>query len=627
MNLLKDSLTQRTALADLPKELVPDGFLDDLAELANYVPEYGVWEEVVGANGKELKVEAAQTRRAIADINSLVMRGEGKKAVKYSDKQIAQNLEEFRISARARIAQIGSSALWAERKKSFERSDRLRKADQEKKVAAGILVTPRNLMQRPLVISNEHDFIASPRTMGKTLQRKFVSPTDRIAFERRHEGENVKVEQLIFDPRRITEMDLINLGVAEPGFLKGKKRKVRLEAISEAISRLKRALGTVSPLRDDFPIKDRFGQHRLYTTGDGYLIGTTNNSGNPGLFRADLINGYNRLIHIDENQGEEKGKMVDLLAKIEAVMTMLSKNWQEVKTPEKLAEVKEKLLKMVEGLLGVRDKDKKALAEAIEKSLDEKISSNPGARLAILVSAKKYLNERLMAMDKIAPYIRRDKEDLDKEKRRHRGIRFEELFLYVETMSARREKRQTPVDSAERKAIFDRLMAWEIEFKPNRGQKEFLEPYRSFCEAALKRIDEAKLVVMEKNGSNREIAQAVLQMYLVAKLQVSWSRLMDIYDRFLVHKGLPYFIDLKNELKSLREILLDKKVGVQGTTPTFDQAYRKLTELVVNLESAAEEGRKLMAEKKVAEARSLRENMSEKVSELDIIGLVKSIGA
>ena len=252
-----------------------------------------------------------------------------------------------------------------------------------------------------------------------------------------------------------------------------------------------------------------------------------------------------------------------------------------------------------------------------------------------------------MAMDKIAPYIRRDKEDLDKEKLRHRGIRFEELFLYVETMSSRREKRQTPVDSMERKAIFDRLAAWEIEFKPNRGQKEFLEPYRSFCEAALKRINEAKVVVMEKNGSNREIAQAILQLYLVAKLQVSWSRLMDIYDRFLVRKGLPYFIDLKNELKALREILLQKKVVVQGvaarnsdtlvghdnidtsrtpSTPVFEQAYKKLTELVVNLETAAEEGRRQMAEKKTDEGKATREKMSKLVSELNITQLVKSIG-
>lgn len=626
MDLLKDSLIERTAVASLPEKLIPDGFLEDLAELAIHVPEYGVWQEVVCLNGKELTVQAAQTRRAIADINSLVFNGEGKRAVKYSNKRIVANLEGFRVSARTRVAQITESALWRDRAALFEKVDGLRKAEAIRKNAGGLRVAPLSLAAKPLIISTEEEFNATPRTIGKTLQRKFVAGTDRIAFSKRFEGERVKVPDLIFDPRRITETDLINLGIIDSNFLRKKSVAEKFAAIAGKIGDLKTALGTLNPLRDDFPIKDRFGQHRLYTTEDGYLMGTTHNASKPSLFKADLENGYHRLIHIDERQGDEKEKLIGVLRKIDALMQMIRKNWSETKTPEKLEEIKRTLLKMIDDLGEVRDKDKVALVEAIENSLNAKIANNPGARLALLASAKQKINGRLLAMDKIAPYIRRDREDVEKEKRRHNNIRFEELFLYVEAMAGRREKITHPIDQKTRAAIYGRLEAWAIEFKPSNSEREFLNPYKSFCEVALQKIEQAKAVVLDNNSKNAEVARAVLKLYLVAKLQVIWSKIVSIYEKFLIRKGLPYFIDLKNELKELRETLLARNVAVKGSTPEFDYAFNDITNLVRSLESAAEVGRKLMADKKPGEAKLLREKMSKMVSELDIIRLVKSIG-
>ena len=626
MDLLKDSLIQRTALAELPKNLVPDGFLEDLAELARHVPEYGVWQEVVSLNDKELAVQAGQTRRAIADVNSLVFFGEGKRTERYSDKQIAANLEGFRVSARARIEQIAVSILWKDRAATFERNDRHRQTEAKRKKASGLNVAPLSLAAKPLVVSTEEEFNATPRTIGKTIQRKFAAPTDRIAFNRRFEGERIVVPNLIFDPRRITETDLKNLGLVDGNFLHKKRGAERLEAIAGKIGDLKKALGMLNPLRDDFPIKDRFGQHRLYTSDDGHLIGTTNNSGKPSLFKANLVDGYHRLIHIDERQVDEKEKLIGVLRKIDALMQMIRNNWSETKRPEKLEEMKKTLLGMIDDLGAVRDADKVALIEAIEKSLNTNITNNPGARLALLASAKQKVNGRLIAMDKIAPYIRRDREDVEKEKRRHDNIRFEELFLYVESMAGRREKIKTPIDQQTRAAIHERLEAWAIEFRPANGSHEFLEPYRTFCDTALQKIEQAKVVVLDTKNSNADVARAVLKLYLVAKLQVVWSRIVSIYEKFLIRHGLPYFIDLKNELKELREALLAKNVVVKGSTPEFDYAFSDLTKLVKSLELAAEEGRKLMADKKPAEAKLLREKMSEKVSELDIIRLVKSIG-
>ena len=626
MDLLKDSIIQRTALADLPENVIPDGFLDDLAELAAHVPEYGVWQEIVSNGNKEIAVQAGQTRRAIADLNSLVFHGEGKRAVKYSDKQIATNLEIFRVSARARVAQIIGSSLWKDRTALFEERDKQRQAEAIRKKASGLSIAPLNLASKPLVVSTDEEFNASPRTIGKTLQRKFVADTDRVAFTKRFEGERVVVPSLIFDPRRITETDLKNLEVVSGDFLRKKRGQERLGAIVGKIDDLKKALGTLNPLRDDFPIRDRFGQHRLYTTDDGHLIGTTHSSSRPSLFKADLINGYHRLIHIDDRQVDEKEKLIVLLKKLDALMQMMRSNWSEMKKPGKLAELKGNLLKMIDDVGSVKDKDKLALVEAIEKSLNANIANNPGARLALLAAAKEKLNGRLRAMEKITPYIRRDREDVEKEKRRHDNIRFEELFLYVESMAGRREKIKTPIDQQARAAIYSRLEAWAIEFKPANGGREFLEPYRSFCEVALQKIEQAKLVVLDGQSKNADVAKAVLRLYLVAKLQVVWSRIVSIYEKFLIRSGLPYFIDLKNELRELRETLLARNVVVKGSTPEFDQAFSDITKLVKSLELAAEEGRKLMSEKKVAEARALREKMSEEVSKLDIAQLVKSIG-
>jgi hypothetical protein len=628
-------------ISNLPAEAQRE-FLKALGNYAIFVPEYD--QPKYDIDGEEIAY--GRTRRADLDLRTLTRDRNG---LKFSEKKILANIIHITLRMRAKVQQLHSNEAWLNRLETHEINEDIRLAREEEKAARlgrhpGDL---RKLMRQRFVASSPESFEAAPRTRHKMVEEMMVAPTERLIFKQ--DCEEVKkgdLSGLIIDPEKISATLLRNLGLDE--FIPSKKSPYpeKLAAQAEAAQRIKAALNGLTPLMlgDRGPMLDRY--MRTFASEDGYVVGTTDTVNGKQLFRADLVDARNRIIHIHEGYEDEIPRLIKIRQVVRGVDKKVGEEWSKVRDVEELGKIKAGFAELVGNLWLVNNKFKVQIREllmeclTLESTFKRKIRGddgrmreeivtrpNPGAKRAKWNLVPEKIDQRLREISRIERYLAEDEVRIQAYKAEHDRIPFGEMYLYIGQRAEenRGKKGSRILPENECQELKKKMAEWKVRFVPPKNEMGFLEPYRSFADKVVSAIESTEEKLTKTAVSRKEIADAVLKLFLVLKLQTFWTQIQTIYDDHLASRNLPYFIEVRDELVTLFKLLRDKKIAGQVKTPHFDGVYHVLYKLLGALINLAQEGRISSREKDKQAAWKIKDQMHKLVADTDIVKMVKSL--
>ncbi len=630
-------------LAGLPEDVRRE-FMNALGNYAIFVPEYD--EPIHTIEGKEISY--GRTRRADHELQLLTHDRHG---TRLPENKILTNVRAITQRLRAKVAQLHSNKIWLDRMEAHEEAEDVRLADEQNSAAReGKPGDLRRLMRQRFVASTPDSFAAAPRTRHKMAEEILVSPTERIIYKL--DSEEVKqgdLSGLVIDPGKVKPTLLTNLGLTEFTPPRRATYQKKLELQTKAVKPIKKAIGGLAPLslEQRGPYGDRY--MRTFASQDGYILGTTHAGSSKQLFRADLVDARNRIAHIHEGYEDEIPRLIKIRQVVAGVDRKVGEEWSKISSPEELAKIKAELLELVNDLWLVNNTLKvqirKLLADCLtlESTFKRKVRGddgrmkeevvtrmNPGAKRAKWNLVPGKIDERIREISRIERYLAEDEVRLQAKKAAHDRIPFGEMYLYIcERAEANRQKTDKPkprtLDIEEVSELRGRLEEWKKRFQ-SRDKHGFLEPYRSFAEKVVAAISHAESELSEEQVSRRKVAEAVLQIFLVLKLQTFWTQIQSIYDKHLASRDLPYFVEVRNELIILFQHLRYKKIAGQVKVPEFDDIYHKLYKLLGELINLAQQGRiATRGDKDKQAAWKVKGDMHRLVADMDIVALVKTL--
>lgn len=629
-------------IADLP-ENVQQEFLNALGNYSIFVPEYD--QPKYDIDGKEIAY--GRTRRADQELRMLTRDRNG---LRLPEKKILNNIFGITLRMRAKVQQLHSNEAWLDRMEAHEAGEDVRLAREGEKAAwLGGTGDLRRLMRQRFVASMPGAFEAAPRTRQKMAEEILVAPTERLIFKL--DCEEVKrgdLSGLVIDPEKAKETLLRNLGLGEFVLPKKSTYEEKLTAQVEAVPQIKNALSDLAPLSLEHrgPMMDRY--MRTFASENGYIVGTTYTTNGKQLFRADLVDARNRIVHIHEGYEDEIPRLIKIQQVVEGVDRKVGEEWSKVKNPTELEKIKAEFTQLVGDLWLVNNKLKVQIRELLKECLTlestfkrkvrgddgrmkEEIVTrpNPGAKRAKWNLVPGKIDQRIREISRIERYLAEDEVRLQAYKAGHDRIPFCEMYLYIggraELNKQKSDKLKTPtLDKTETDELKIRFAEWKNRFQP-KHQMGFLEPYRSFAEKVVTTIELAEEKLAEAEISRKKIAEAVLRIFLVLKLQTFWTQIQTIYDDHLASRDLPYFIEVRNELIILFQMLRDKKIAGQVKTPEFDEIYHALYKLLGQLINLAQVGRIATREKDKQAAWKVKGQMHKLVADTDIVEMVKEL--
>ena len=267
---------------------------------------------------------------------------------------------------------------------------------------------------------NKKNFERAPRTLYKTLQEIFTAEGERQNFKRGERGD------VVIDPRKITD-DMLKAFGLEAYVPSGGKPVDKVAERGQAIPAIKQFFEeSVEPLVYDHekhlrPHEGKFFRAMKITNGKnrGRILVVQESSGKHTIFSTGLHEAARRIEHIDQSYREERENLYRIRDILRGITVKVLVGWEHVRDEGELENIKKELCDIVDNLKHVRDVHKVSMRERITKCLtfsDAKGRLNPGSRLAILNSVKKYIGRRIKAGADIMGHLSGD------------GVRIESLI-------------------------------------------------------------------------------------------------------------------------------------------------------------------------------------------------------
>lgn len=612
-------------------------------EYARLVPEFAEMKQEL--DGEE--VNYGLSRRAAAEVAGLAFGKDGRELM---DKTLRNNVGAFVFRMRRKVEQLLDNPEWLLAFVEHEKRENDRLAAE--KVRIETEGAPKQLIRQvrqrflaDLIKDNgQHfrGFDAAVRDEKKMAAELFVSPTERVILGRKDgKLETASIENMVIDPAMITDTLLRNLGLEKFIPTKGTKKAKKLEMRAWAIPEIREKLGklrTVMPLKEKKLAK---GYYRTFADPDGYVLGTTNTTAGKTLFFTDLDSAVRRLGHIESNQSEEIAKLRNIQQVVRGVDVKLSTEWQRVKSGKELQKIKDDLVALVESLRYVTNKFKKEMLELLAESatlestftrkmkdgrVEKVVRLNPGAKRAKLNQVPVKVAERILEIERIKGVLAKDRVRMEALEADHQLIPFRDLKKHIEVKAVANKGTATgpTLPEVERDGLKCRIADWRRDFD-DFDLKTVLQPYRSFLQKLGEKFELAEKALGSPAPVRKEVAEAVAQIYMVVKLQRFWNSLQKIYVDHLVERDMPHFVDVRNQLKSLKMLLLNKTVAPGIKTAQFDNAYHLFYKLLDEMIALAEEGRQAMKEKDEQKARDCKRKMYEAFKAVDIVKVVSGV--
>lgn len=513
----------RRQKADLPGSLVKWNFDEQVNRMGELNPAYkGV---LTGA-----KI-SSELRRELQDVFIGKEKDENGRPLPLSRRTIMARLEVMITSFMTRIEQIEGLQSPANSKTEFSREESA----------------------------------AAVRTFLKTAQEILSHSDDRRAFDR---GEG-SVDDIVVDPRLITDTLLTNLGLTDAVPAKGTKEPEKVAQRAKAIPDIKAMLGHLEPIKlpgqKDTELKYFRLMRMAKGENEGMILGTQVINGQKVLFKTDLYGAGRRIAHIENGYLEE----TDLLRKIDGVVTNALAHldeWSKI-SDDDLAAIRTGMLECVDNLENVENKDKVALREQLQASFTFRDSLgryNPNVMQARLLKAKRHLGSRLEEIEDISRYLTVDKLKM-------RGLVKEQVdpiegFLNKVTQAPHWKKTDMLREIGDLKKV---------------SARQKYEPYLSFGRKFSEKLEKAEADLQSDNLE--AAAQEFTEVYLIAKLERAYKEIQAVYSKISLHPEESDPGALLIELQIIHDRLKTHNFApnrdTSEYTPAFIEVYHLLNSL------------------------------------------------
>jgi hypothetical protein len=451
----------------------------------------------------------------------------------HEDKEVRRNIEFFIEMVRFKLAQLMDNETWEEK--------------------GG---------------STQEEFEKSPRTFMKTVQEILTHPTERMVFER---DEKPNLQDIIIDPRKITNSLLQNLGLGEYIPKKGTPKNLQLQARAQAIPEIREMLSGLEPI--ELPGESRMDYFRMMriTKGrnTGFVIGTQGSRGEKLLYKTDLFGAERRLEHIGSGYSGEIAKLKEIEHHLKIVQERL-RDWNELKDTGELQELRDRMLVCAEGLKFVQDADKKALKEKIGRCVELKDGQgrdNPTITRSVIGSTFKFLGARLRRIERISGHLGQDGTKIE-QLMHEQSLPLDDFVEGVERLHGQFSILKDEEMSDDQKAEMIRNLRRRIS---DAGQLQF-EPMRTFGKKFMRH---ALSVIEALQGEGGDAKEEFVKMYLVTKLSRAYGEIQELYRRIsLDGVGIDF---VREEAQKIQEKLDAQEVApdlqVEGFGKPFGQLY------------------------------------------------------
>jgi len=440
--------------------------------------------------------------------------------------------------------------------------------------------------------ATQEEHRAAPRTFLKTVQEVLCHPCETMAFdpeELSEEDEKDALNNIIIDPRKISDTLLENLGLPEFRPPKGTSQVEKLSYRAQAINPIKGMLASLESLSSPGQSRKNERYFRLMRISEGrnkgHLIGTQMIAGEKKLFKTELNGGHRRLHHIEQGYQQEIEKLTSIRVTLERVRDNLS-YWEDIKRTGRLDELKLALAEIVDSLEHVQARPKRTMKEKIEKALTLKDSTNrpnPSISMYHLTQAINYLGYRLEDIGEIWSYLGRDKSKVLQQLSAQR-MPFNYFVEQVEQNCRQLKilRNHPPLTVEERQKIVENLSNLRFSL----ARVEF-EPYLSHAQVALRQIDE---IIYELQNTHQPPRDKFQDLYLNTKVVQIYDHLQDFLLKLAQNPDGQTARTLEADLNALSSLLKVSKY-IPDTArvehyPIFREINLMLVELKLELKQA-----------------------------------------
>ena len=425
-------------------------------------------------------------------------------------------------------------------------------------------------------LDNAGQFKNSARTLLKTMQ-EVLSPGFVKQFFSRDEINKQSlgslIDQVVIDPRKITDTLLENLGLDEH-VLKGNgvrlpgSAKMVLRAL--AIPKIKEFFKTsLRPLFLDPEKLHSIGKQNYFrlcriSEGEnkGLVLGTEQKNGNKRLFKTDLNGAARRIAHIHEGYKQEIEQLQEVIDEFNQALRLANK-WPEMKDSDDVQELLKRISSIADRLKNVQNIHKKDIFERFDRITsfeDKKGRQNPSSRLAILSPAVDSVGKRLYEISVISGYLASDyTRILSYLKGLTNGI-----ARFKQTVDDKSEKLRildvhTPIEDEDRKRI-----AANIKILIALLEEVKFQPYMLMAETMKEEL--IGILPILENGNEdlearEEAKKAFIRVYSLAKMVEAERMLIDIREEFFKPGYKPesiYRKNLKARIENIEKMFKEK---------------------------------------------------------------------
>lgn len=462
--------------------------------------------------------------------------------------------------------------------------------------------------------NTKQDFFESSRTKAKTAQELLTAETELQTFTREdiaEYGEEAVIQNVVVDPRRISDTMLRDFGLLEY-IPTGKKLSPpdRMRMRASAIPAVKQFLVQgIEPLfyrHEELQKPEDQKYFRLFriTQGknEGLILGIRDNEGEKP-FLTNLHSAFRRVDHIEESYTRE----MDKLNRIQQILTNISERvmsgWHEIKGTKEFERMKQELCEIVESLQFVKNKHKLKIKTSVARCLtfkDKRSRLNPSSRLAILAPVNKFISQRIDETGRILGYLIKDKVRVGSIIMEQANV-LADFHHDVEQHKDRLIllKPSKTIDSAAGQKIVTNLTA----IKTQCQSFEF-EPYLSLAKYVIEEID-AITSVLNSDQPNDQTARegakkSFIMIYIVSKLLKLEIDLAGLRDEFFAPGQKlenVYVKSLIERVKAIHEEFLAKKIAPEMRIREFGKIFGQVYELLGEIKKNAQQSLKRGAPK------------------------------
>lgn len=433
-------------------------------------------------------------------------------------------------------------------------------------------------------------FSRAPRTIYKTLQEIFTAKAERQSFDRGEKGD------IVIDPRKITDDMLSAFGLDEY-IPSGGTVAEKVAARGKAIPAIKKFFEEdVEPLYYDHerhlrPHEGAFFRSMKIVRGKnrGRILIVQESSGKHTVFSTGLHESARRINHIDQSYKEEREKLYKIRDILNGITFKVLSGWEKVRDGGELEKIKNELCGIVDDLKFVRDVHKVSMRERISECLtfnDASGKLNPGSRLAILNSVKKYISRRIKAGADIMGYLSGD------------GVRIESLLdkqsgnlkAFYESVEENKDKiflldPKKKIDDSQKEKIVTNLEALKFRCEAFR-----FHPYLELGEDLVSEIDSILGVLESENRndvSEREDCRtSFVRIYVFSKILKSENDLLKLKNDFfpINNDRRIYMKEIARRVEAILKSFSHKRIAPDVDMKEFNEffgiVYKLLGEIV-----------------------------------------------